>query len=576
MFNKIYLKLAALLLAAMVIMGNTSHDVYDQSKPTAELSDEIITISNQNVVDQIKSFQSHKEEILKDVSAKSSVSDIQTLRTPSERDPVTYTGKVSNYHTPEYVFKIADTSKIQITAEHTSTISTVIDYLLFSRDSSGEMHFYTDGDELPAGNYSFVVTTSKEEQIDYRYILSGIHFSEPPDTVLPKVTFNKPLDRVERVSSPITDITISGNTDSHSEITLNGGDYQPLSPSFDQSFPLKKGSNSIEVRSVRPSGNTLYDEFNPLSLDLTRIEGKDNYEISANVAKLLPDSSTILLARGDLFTDGLSGSSIAGLYQAPLLLTETEKLPLSVENEIKRRKPSRAIILGGTSSVSPQVEARLKALNIAEITRYDGPNRFAVSADVATHLNQSLGTKQSDTAIIASGLVFSDAASASSVAHKEMLPILLVGTQSIPTEIKTFVKNHPNVKNYVIVGGPATVSDAVVTELKTAYGKNVKRISGANRFEVGVNIADTFKLDKRNIVLATGFDSFADALVGAQLAASLSPMSSPLLLTTTNTLQPSTSNYISDISGFNQQIYIVGNSESVSPEVEDKLKGYLK
>ncbi|MBS7531391.1 cell wall-binding repeat-containing protein [Hazenella sp. IB182353] len=571
------MKMTTILLVIMVTVGNSSHDVHSQSIATTDVADEIKFVSTQPVIEKLKNFQSQRKEILKDLSPKSSGSENQIILNPSELNQVTYTGTTSNYHTPEYVFKIAESSKIKITPEHVSTTSKVIDYILFRMDSSGEMHFYTDGDELPAGIYSFVVTTSEAELVDYRYILSGIHLSEPPDTVLPKVTFNNPFDRVERVSSPVTNITISGNTDSYSELILNDGKLYPLSSSFNHSFPLKKGTNSIEVRSVRPSGNTLYNEFHSLSLDVTRIVGKDNYEISANVAKHLPSSSTILLARGDLFTDGLSGSSIAGLYQAPLLLTETEKLPLSVENEIKRRKPSQAIILGGVGSVSPQVEARLRELNISKITRFDGPNRFSVSADVATHLNQSLDTKHSDTAIIASGLIFSDVASASSVAHKEMLPMLLVGTQSIPAEIKHFIETNPRVKNYVIVGGPATVSESVETELKETYGKNVARISGANRFEVGVNIADTFKLDERNVVITNGVGTaFADALVGAQLASSLSPMSSPLLLSTPTTLQPSISNYMSKISGINEQIYIVGNNESVFPEVEEKLKGYLK
>ncbi|WP_312853868.1 cell wall-binding repeat-containing protein [Thermoactinomyces mirandus] len=168
------------------------------------------------------------------------------------------------------------------------------------------------------------------------------------------------------------------------------------------------------------------------------------------------------MARGDLYTDALSGGPLAGKSASPILLTSTSSLPTEIKAEITRRHPSKAIILGGTGSVSTTVETQLKNLGVTTVERIAEPNRFAVSASIAEKVMEG---SSNDTAIIASGLTFPDALSVSGVAGKNKMPILLVSTDKIPAEIQAFINNHPEITKYVIVGGPGTVSDIVKNSL---------------------------------------------------------------------------------------------------------------
>jgi putative cell wall-binding protein len=312
------------------------------------------------------------------------------------------------------------------------------------------------------------------------------------------------------------------------------------------------GSNRIDVYARESNGNTVVRHFRVRVPGTKRIGGADRYEVSGHISDeiivggyggsgygdpIYGDprySGTVIIARGDLYTDALSGVSLAGLEGAPILLSDTRYLPNPIRYEIERLRARKAIILGGTGSVSTKVKNDLKALGVTEIERIDGPNRFAVSAKIGQRVLSSMGGDASgiDTAIVASGLVFPDALSASSPSGRYLLPILQVTKDAVPAEIDGFIKNYPYIKNFIIVGGPGTVSDTVKAKLQNyAKARNgvVDRIGGANRYEVAVNIAKypPFDMEPGVHVFAKGTD-FPDALSGGPLAASFS---APILLT---------------------------------------------
>lgn len=303
---------------------------------------------------------------------------------------------------------------------------------------------------------------------------------------------------------------------------------------------------------------------------IERLGGKDRYEVSANVSKKIDflniDSGTVVIARGDLYPDALSGGPLASTEHSPILLTATSSLPMSVQAEIKRRSPDKAIILGGTGSVSVNVEEQLKSSGITTIERISGSNRFAVSAAVAEKVAEA---KTPDTAIVVSGLGFPDALSASSIASQKGMPILLVETDKIPVSIESFIQNHRQIKNFIIVGGTATVSDNVKSELEQ-YGK-VHRIAGANRYLVAINVAKYFKMNLSSLVFARG-DVFADALSGGPLAAYTG---SPILLTTSGKIETNVESFLKANLGKTQTMYILGGLGSISADAEKQLSNYI-
>ncbi len=307
------------------------------------------------------------------------------------------------------------------------------------------------------------------------------------------------------------------------------------------------------------------------STSLKRLGGANRYETSAKISQEIDalgvHSDTVLITRGDLYPDALSGGSLAARNNAPILLTATDSLQPETQAEIQRRKPTRAIILGGTGAVSESVASRLKSLGVSQVDRIGGADRYAVSAGTA---EQTVAGGTADTAIVASGQNFPDALSASSIAAEKGWPILLVTTDSIPTPIQAFLSAHTEIKNLFIVGGAGVVSDQVKSEL-AKYG-TVYRIGGANRFETSVNIARYFNTSPQSLVFTTGLD-FPDALSGGPLAGLTK---SPIILTCPDSIPPEVSAYLTGQQGKFAKGYILGGTGAVSADLEQKFNSYLK
>ncbi|MFG6495376.1 cell wall-binding repeat-containing protein [Fictibacillus sp. UD] len=430
---------------------------------------------------------------------------------------------------------------------------------------------------LPGGHYIFEVQGVSELPKEYEYLFSGI-YTEQPSGQLPSLSVSKPAAHDIRLAKGSTRLDISGTTSANElDLYLNYDEPISLGSSFNKALTVQPGYNIAAFNALdTDTMNAVWSFYNVLSPGVKRIGGKDRYEVSAGISSELENqgafSDTIIITRGDLYTDALSGGPLAAIEGAPILLTGTNSLPNTTIYEIIRRSPDRAIILGGTGSVSTNVEKQLRNNGIETIERIGGKDRFAVSAGVAELL-----TDYTDTAIIASGLNFPDALSASGMAGYAGMPILLVGTNSVPDAIQTFIKNHSHIKNFIIVGGPATVSDQVMTKVKQLHsGAVVERIGGLNRYQVSINAAkygiENYGMDPSTLVFARG-DVFADALSGSPLAAY---MGAPILLTTSSKLEGNIENYLKQKQEATDFMYILGGTGSVSSTVQQQLLNHIK
>ena len=84
-----------------------------------------------------------------------------------------------------------------------------------------------------------------------------------------------------------------------------------------------------------------------------RISGEDRYETALNVAKKFFDmsSSTVVLATGDGYADGLVGSVTAMANKAPLLLANRNNIK-GVAEFVKETGAKRSIVMGGADVIS--------------------------------------------------------------------------------------------------------------------------------------------------------------------------------------------------------------------------------
>ncbi|WP_226536068.1 cell wall-binding repeat-containing protein [Fictibacillus halophilus] len=92
----------------------------------------------------------------------------------------------------------------------------------------------------------------------------------------------------------------------------------------------------------------------------TRIGGQDRFEVAANIIeKLELHTDRVYMATGLTFADALTGSVAAAMENSPILLTRPTALPTTTSSIIKNRKMNNFLILGGTGSVSSNINNNL-------------------------------------------------------------------------------------------------------------------------------------------------------------------------------------------------------------------------
>lgn len=310
---------------------------------------------------------------------------------------------------------------------------------------------------------------------------------------------------------------------------------------------------------VTPTGPRVYD----------RVAGPDRYTTAIEASRrAFPDGAgVVIIASGGTWPDALGGSALAGSLGGPLLLTKSGALPDSVRQEIGRLSARKAVILGGTTSVSPAVEAALKSmLGAGNVSRLGGPNRYDTAALIGAEVTRLRGARFDGTVLVATGGNYPDALAGSPVAAYAGRPIVLVN----PTT-KAF-SLPAGTRRAVILGGPASVAPVVETRLRSMLGGNVLRLGGANRYQAAATIAqwgvDDVHLKWDGATIATG-EKFPDALSGGVMAARFG---SVVLLTTTAALSDPAQAKLAANAASIHTLRVVGGPASVSAGTFAQIK----
>ncbi len=299
---------------------------------------------------------------------------------------------------------------------------------------------------------------------------------------------------------------------------------------------MKKFLGVILTASMVMSSFTpvLAEEQNKIKVD--RIAGADRYETSAKISqRTFPNHiKTVVLASGENFADSLVAGSLANKENAPVLLTQKEKLPQAIKDEVDRLNPEQIIIVGGEKSVNVK--------GLKNVKRLAGKDRYQTSVEVYKYLNPN------GKVALASGLTFADALCATPLSTKENLPIILTDGHNLP---KGITKD----KVSLIFGGEKSVNIKGL--------EKTRRLAGADRYETALIIAKEFgNLEK--FVLADG-RNYPDALSVAPLA---HKNNQPILLT-----DPSHTEFIKQIVKDNKtkEITVVGGKLSVSSKQIEEI-----
>ena len=191
--------------------------------------------------------------------------------------------------------------------------------------------------------------------------------------------------------------------------------------------------------------------------------------------------------------------------------------------------------------------------------RLSGNNRYETSVNIS----KAGWSDGSEYVIMATGLDYPDALSATPLAKKLNAPILLTSQGKLDPIVDEELKRLSPSTVYII-GGEKAVSSGIVNTLKNR-GIECIRLSGNDRYETSLKVAEEVgQADK--VVVATGTD-FADALSIAPWAASNGV---PILLTSPKSMTEDIRKYANrdEITSS----YVIGGKKAVEDAVMNKLK----
>lgn len=295
----------------------------------------------------------------------------------------------------------------------------------------------------------------------------------------------------------------------------------------------------------------------------SRIAGQNRYESAAQISReQFTNAKKVIVVNAQKYADALSATTLSdGKYS--ILYTEKDTLPTATRNEIQRLNPVEVYLLGGQQSISAGIENILKKYS-NKVTRIAGRDRYETSAKVA-----AMSKKKN--VVIASGENFSDPLYASSYAYSNNAKILLSSGKTLSRETRDYLlRNKSSIGKVTVVGGGQSISSATVRYIQSVTGKNVSRISGRNRYDGSVKVANSMNKDK--VFIASGED-FADALAISPLAQKLN---APILLSSKGKLNTSVIAFLNNFKNSIKDVFIVGGYRTIDNNVYGTVQNVLK
>jgi len=196
---------------------------------------------------------------------------------------------------------------------------------------------------------------------------------------------------------------------------------------------------------------------------IKRICGANRYETAVKIADSLnaKTGTPVILVNGDNYPDALSISSIAAIMKSPILLINKDEINEAVRKKIQEIRPSSIYIIGSEGAISRNVEkeaAEIASIDMANVIRIGGANRYETSLNVAKYFNL-----YGQNICIATGNDFPDALAGSVYAANCNAPIILTD-KDLSDNVVDYLKTK-NIKDATIFGGESAVSKSIEQKL---------------------------------------------------------------------------------------------------------------
>lgn len=312
-----------------------------------------------------------------------------------------------------------------------------------------------------------------------------------------------------------------------------------------------------EIASYEGTSHHIYNSTEDVTSSpvkkIDRIAGENRITTALELSKKkYKKSDNVIIVDSNNYTDALSATVLATKLKAPILFADTT-ISKDVIDELTRLSAKNVVIVGGVSSVSIQVE---KELNSYKIDRISGKDRYETSRMVAERILKNSDKKE---LFLASGNDFPDALSATPLAAKNNVPIVLVPKSQADAGFKNFLKKQ-SVKKVTIIGGQESIG-AYADKID---GISTERLYGKNRYETSSIIAKEFGVS--SLYVTTG-KNYVDSLASGPIAFM---DKSPIMLVDYESSEQ-TKNFIKNNKV--ESVTIVGGEQSISQKLVNLIFG---
>lgn len=307
----------------------------------------------------------------------------------------------------------------------------------------------------------------------------------------------------------------SGNNGSGQE-----PDEKPESPGDSGS----SGGNSSGGSSSggNSSGGEIVPDKEP-TVNVVKMTGSDRYDTATKISQMgwKTGADTVVIVNGNEkhMVDGLSATPLASVNDAPVLLSNNGKLPSDTVQELKRLKPKKVYIIGGTTSVPATVVNSIKnTVSNVNVTRIGGSTRYETSLAIAKEIDK---TNDVSKIFVSGGNGEVDALSIASVAGKAKAPIILTDVNKVDSNVYNFIKSE-NVGDAYFIGGEKRISDKTINQINQVVSKDVSknRIAGNTRKDTNAKVIEKFYTGSElKGTIITKDDVIVDALTVGSFAA---------------------------------------------------------
>ena len=281
---------------------------------------------------------------------------------------------------------------------------------------------------------------------------------------------------------------------------------------------------------------------------------------------------TVVLTTVDGYWDALTAAGIAGMANAPILMTDGKSLSAQTAAQIKKLAPKTIVVCGGPAAVQDAVASQ--AMNAAGtspvVKRCSGDDAVGTAVDIFNQAPSITGGTWSTTAFVCTNDGYWDALAAAPIAYAKGMPIFLTsGSEQISDSVIEAMK-AAGITNVWIVGGEAAITVNVPLKLDSNFIHVNGRLAGATAVETSEAVA-AFGLEQgmtANWMGVATTNGYWDALAGAALCGK----TNSVLVLVDNASSHSISGFVKSHASQIASGYIFGGTAAVPDSVATALK----